>query len=108
MTFVNNKEMGDVKFKAIRTDEDANVVLQSEVVFWTHQTNTIFNIVHMHLNDGSEDTTVDVEYASFVGVLDLRKCNFGTDKMGRKLRYKIMVKDMKIFAVLYNTGASIE
>lgn len=50
----------------------------SQVVFWTHRIGSVFNIVHVHLNDRSEDTTIDVEYIKNKEY-DLREINFGKD-----------------------------
>mgnify|MGYP006122439713 CR=1 FL=1 len=33
---------------------------------------------------------------------------FKKDAMGKPLRYKILIKNEKIFAVLYNNGSTIE
>jgi hypothetical protein len=67
----------------------------------------MLNIVHVHLNDSSEDVTIDVAYMDKGTKVDDFKV-FGKDATGRVLRYKILVKDMKIFHVLYNTGDSFE
>ena len=67
----------------------------------------MLNIVHVHLNDSSEDVTIDVTYMEKGAKVDDFK-QFGQDAAGRVLRYKILVKDMKIFHVLYNTGDSVE
>jgi len=40
--------------------------------------------------------------------MDFSKEEFKTDETGQKLRYKILVKDDQVFAVLYNTGKTID
>ena len=39
---------------------------------------------------------------------DFSNEEFKTDETGQKLRYKILVKNDEVFAVLYNTGKMIE
>ena len=67
----------------------------------------------MHLNDTSDEVTMDVKYLSAKEVASITDGNysylkFEKDVAGRVLRYKVCVFDMKIHSVLYNTGSSIE
>lgn len=63
----------------------------------------MLNILHIHLNDQSDEVTVDVSYmAEGQTIKDFYE--FGNDATGRPLRYKVLVSDMKIKHVLYNTG----
>ena len=63
--------------------------------------------MHVHLNDKAESTSLDVVYLNR-GETREDHIEFKTDEMGVVLRYKILVKDLAIFEVLYNTGSSIE
>ena len=67
----------------------------------------ILNVIHAHLNDKAESTSLDVVYLNRGETREDHK-EFKTDEMGVVLRYKILVKDLAIFEVLYNTGSSIE
>ena len=72
----------------------------------------MLNIVHIHVNDTSDSVAFEVKYlknseysdSSKAQVFDFSKENFSVDETGQKLRYKVLVKDEAVFAVLYNTG----
>jgi len=67
----------------------------------------MLNIVHVHLNDMGDEATVEVDYMTEgQKIEDFHK--FDLDISGRPLRYKIIVADMKISCILYNTGKSVE
>jgi len=76
----------------------------------------MLNIVHIHVNDTSDSVAFEVKYlknseysdSSKAQVFDFSKENFSVDETGQKLRYKVLVKDEAVFAVLYNTGQSVE
>ena len=70
------------------------------------------------MNDISDEVTLDVRYLEETEgeryknnmlhyKLEKRE-TFELDSTGRPLRYKILVYDMRVLAVLYNTGESIE
>jgi hypothetical protein len=63
----------------------------------------MLNIIHLHVNDTSEDVTFDVAYMHEGESLEDFK-TFSVDIAGRPLRYKILVKDMSIHKILYNDG----
>lgn len=63
----------------------------------------MLNIVHAHVNDMSDEVTLEVEYMGDDSRLSDYE-EFKTDVTGQILRYKILVKDQKIFTVLYNEG----
>jgi hypothetical protein len=70
--------------------------------------------VHIHLNDTSDEAAVDVSYVTAEEDLilldkgDFTNQKFEKDAAGVVMRYKILVHDQKVKAVLYNTGKSIE
>ena len=99
--------MGGVQFKAILMDQGAGFQQNSTVQIWTSHNDKIFNIVHIHVNDCSEEVPIDVQYLA-AHDYKVRDIPFGKDFSGRHLRYKILVHDWKIRDVLYNTGSSIE
>ena len=99
--------MGEVKFKAIQIDSDAGFQLNSTFQIWTNHNNKIFNIIHIHVNDCSEEVPIDVQYLNQYEYR-IKDIPFGYDMAGRSLRYKILVYDWKIRDVLYNSGSTIE
>merc|ERR1712048_1482289 len=111
---VHNRQLGPVRYKAIKLDDSAGYVVNSIIQIWTHQFKPqILNILHMHVNDTSDEVSLDVRYVMPEEKEKIEKDNFTDEKFdndvsGRPLRYKILVHNMTIWAVLYNTGSSIE
>jgi hypothetical protein len=64
--------------------------------------------MHFHLEDISEEIPVDIIYILPNQTAEEYKTDFGTDHMGRTLRYKIVVKDGSVDTILYNTGNEVE
>ena len=67
----------------------------------------ILNIIHVHLSDMSDFTSLDVVYLK-KGETKENHMEFKEDEMGVMLRYKILVKNLTISEILYNTGSSVE
>lgn len=67
----------------------------------------ILNIIHIHLSDMGEQTSLDIVYLK-KGESQDDHMEFGVDEMGITLRYRILVKNLTIFQILYNTGSSVE
>lgn len=59
------------------------------------------------LSDMSESTSLDVVYLKR-GETRQNHMEFTTDEMGVMLRYRILVKNLAIHEILYNTGSSVE
>lgn len=74
---------------------------------WTHHDQKVFNIVHLHLNDTSDQVPIDVQYLDS-HTYSIKDISFTKDVSGQVLRYKILVHDWKIRDVLYNNGSSVE
>lgn len=55
----------------------------------------------------SDFTSIDVIYLKKGETRD-QHMEFGVDEMGTILRYKILVKNLAVHEILYNTGSSIE
>jgi hypothetical protein len=98
----------------------------------------MLNLIHSHLNDSSDDVTFDVVHMtpkkdkneSGLEVVNLgggqislesnkreaeefeeeleEYTEFKKDIHGRPLRYKVLVRDLAIKQILYNTGNSVE
>lgn len=66
----------------------------------------MLNLLHIHLNDTSDQVTVDVEYMQdHQGIQDFKE--FKVDYTGQILRYKILVRDQGVYRVLYNSGTGV-
>ena len=63
----------------------------------------LLNILHIHFNDTNEDVSLDTVYMEDGQTKD-DHLEFKTDVTGMPLRYKILIKDMAIYKILYNTG----
>ena len=60
---VSNRQFGDIVFKAIKLDASSGYVMGSIMKLWTTQLGPeVLNIIHIHLNDTSDEATVDVQY----------------------------------------------
>lgn len=105
---IRHKSLGLVKFVSQKIDEECGYVSGSKlVVFTSEYKEDMLNIIHVHLNDMSEEVTLDVAYMSEGQSLkDFEE--FSVDVTGQILRYKIIAKNMKIFTILYNTGKGVE
>ena len=100
--------MGDVQFRPILIEQGAGLQSHSLIKLWTYNhDNKIFNIVHMHVNDTSDEVPIDVQYLEKHDY-NVKEISFKKDIMGVALRYKILVHDFKIRDVLYNNGTQIE
>ena len=88
-------------------DSDAGFQLNSTIQIWTSHNHKIFNIIHIHVNDCSDEVPIDVQYLTQHDY-KVKDIPFGFDIAGRHLRYKILVYDWKIRDVLYHNGSSIE
>lgn len=59
ITEVINKEYGKIQFSALLIDQEASYVLGSKItVYTTIYRPNMLNIVHVHLNDMSDEATV--------------------------------------------------
>jgi len=67
----------------------------------------VYNLLHMHVEDTSSSVTIDVVTMGENETINDHKI-FGKDATGRPLRYKILIKNNKVFNVLYNTGSKAE
>lgn len=99
--------MGEVKFRAMCIDEGAGYASNSLFQLWTHHNFKLFNIIHIHLNDTSDEVPIDVQYLPSY-TYNIKDIQFKKDISGTPLRYKILVYDWKIRDVIYNSGSCIE
>lgn len=86
--------------------EKTGYVNGSTVEIWTQVDQSdaaleTLNILHIHVNDTSDQVTFDVAYMHEGESLS-QFMDFSKDLQGRPLKYKIIAKDAKVHAVLYN------
>lgn len=61
-------------------------------IFTAEYSSTLFNILHVHVNDTSEEVVLEVDYMADDQTLEDFK-EFKVDQAGRVLRYRVLVKD---------------
>ena len=70
-------------------------------VYTTLYSKDILNILHIHLNDTSQEITIDSEFLEKdENVLNHKV--FLEDVTGKKLTYKLIFKDYKLMKIFYN------
>lgn len=86
-------------------NEKYGYVAGTTVEIWTQMIDfETINIIHFHVNDTSDEVTLSVSYMhEGEEMKDFMK--FGKDLQGRALKYKIIVKDCKIFSLLYKESS---
>jgi hypothetical protein len=107
---VRNKESGSqILFEAIlikenQTGKFTGLVSTSVMKVYTALYNKdIINILHIHLNDTSEEITVDSTFLQR-GQSVADEKNFPVDYMGKKLNYKFIFRDYKLITIFYNVS----
>ena len=72
-------------------------------VYTTLYSKDILNILHIHLNDTSQEITIDsVFLEKDENVLNHKV--FTTDSMGKRLAYKLIFKDYRLVKIFYSVG----
>ena len=107
ITKVTNKQDGDVRFEAVKVDTDCGFVTSSIVELYTSNLSPgIFNIVHIHVDDMSEEIPIEAVYV--LPEQDSAEYHeFNVDARGVQLRYKVLVQEGKVRTVLYNPGGGV-
>ena len=72
-------------------------------VYTTLYSKDILNILHIHLNDTSEEITIDSEFLERDEDILNHKV-FLNDVTGKKLTYKLIFKDYKLLKIYYNVS----
>ena len=105
---VSHNQDGNVKFEGQIIDQDVGYVAHSVIEVFTNEVSpNVLNLMHIHLEDMSEEIPIEIVYILPDQTWQDYK-DFSTDHLGRELRYKIIVRDSMINAILLNTGAGIE
>ena len=76
------------------------VASSSIKVYTTLYSKDILNILHIHLNDTSQEITIDSEFLEKDENILNHKI-FTTDAMGKRLTYKLLFKDYRLIKVYY-------
>jgi hypothetical protein len=107
---VRNKESGStIYFEAIlikenQTGKFTGLVSTSVMKVYTALYNKdVINVIHVHLNDTSEEITVDSTFLQRGHSVTDEK-HFPEDYMGKKLNYKFIFRDYKLLKVYYNVS----
>ena len=104
---IRNKMLGtEVMFHDLTLNELQGYVPGTVMEIWTQLVDgETLNIVHLHVNDTSDEVTLDVAYMhSDELITDFME--FKTDASGKALKYKIIVNDCQVLTVLYNDEAA--
>ena len=101
---IENRQYGPIKYHEVNVDIECGYVTGSVVKIFTNEHEKgMLNILHVHIEDMSDEVTLEVLYMGDGEKVSLYE-EFKADVTGRTLRYKILVRDQHIFKVLYNQG----
>lgn len=114
---------GPVQYKCIQIDSSVGYLLGTTMriysSIYTHERSgtKMLNIIHCHLNDKDEEVSIETVHMKVVRKSEQEKpiddkayepyMEFKNDMMGKPLKYKIMVRDLVVQKILYNTGNSV-
>ncbi|PCI27051.1 hypothetical protein COB52_05455 [Candidatus Kaiserbacteria bacterium] len=107
ITNIINRKYGAIIFKQTKIDSDVNFMFGSQqmTIYTSEHQQNIINIVHIQLDDMGDTVSIKAEYMQEgTDVGDYTKDSKEKDAAGQILRYLILIKEDKIFKVMYNTG----
>ena len=107
ITHITSRQLHtEIRFYDMTLNDIQGYVEGTILDIWTQQIDEeTLNIVHIHVNDTSDQVTFDIAYMH--DGEDISKFEqFSVDVSGRPLRYKILVKDQLIFKVLYHDDSN--
>ena len=108
ITEIVNKADGAVQFSTILVSEDCGLVHDSVIeIFSSEISSHILNVLHFHIEDMKTEIPIEAIYI-LSSQTPAEYEDWTKDAFGRELRYKLIVKNGKIEAVLYNTGSTTE
>jgi len=119
-----NLELSENKIKEVRTKDNNSLVyfeailIKEEIdkklnilistsslkVYTSLYNKDIVNIIHMHLNDTSEEIALDSVFLEKNDDI-LKHKNFEVDYRGKKLNYKLLFRDYKLVKIFYNVSS---
>jgi hypothetical protein len=119
-----NLELSENKIKEVRTKDNNSLVyfeailIKEEIdkklnilistsslkVYTSLYNKDIVNILHMHLNDTSEEIALDSVFLEKNEDI-LKHKNFEVDYRGKKLNYKLLFRDYKLIKIFYNVSS---
>lgn len=101
----NRKLNTEIKFHDMNLQEKEGYVQDSIMEIWSQKIDDeTLNIVHIHVNDTSEEVTLDIAYMHPGEKIEQHQ-QFKVDLSGKPLKYKIIVKDAEVYKVYYNSVA---
>jgi len=90
---IENRRFGPIKYHEVNVDLECGYVQGSIVKIYSNEhAQGMLNILHVHVNDMSEQVTLEVAYMGDGETLASYQ-EFKTDVTGRTLRYKVLVRD---------------
>ena len=102
---VNRALRTEILFHDLVLNERYGYVAGTKVDIWTQVIDfETINIIHFHVNDTSDEVTLSVSYMHEEEEMK-DFMTFGNDLQGRPLKYKVIVKDCKVFALLHKESA---
>jgi len=106
---VQHRIDGPVLFNATEIDLDCGLVQRGCARAFTQRLgDEVFNIIHLHIDDTNHNLPIDVVYLDDdCETIPEDKLQFTSDQMGVMLRYKLFIKQGKIFRLVYNEGEGL-
>lgn len=106
----NGSNSLSVIFEAILIKEESGNKLMGFIstsslkVYTTLYNKDIVNIIHIHLNDTSEEIAVESVFLDKKDSVSDYK-HFNVDSLGKKLNYKFLFRDYKLVKIFYNLSS---
>lgn len=100
----NNVNKNNIAINNLNKKNNLGLISSSLIkVYTTLHSKDILNILHVHLNDTSEEITIDTAFIDKEEkIKDYKK--FEVDIMGNKLTYKFIFKENNLVKIFYNVS----
>ncbi|CDW89825.1 UNKNOWN [Stylonychia lemnae] len=107
-TSIINKSFGGIKTRAIRVGSEFNAIRSPTISIYTsNYSDTALNIFHIHLSDHSEKKQI-LQAVYIRDDQSIEDFEAWQDQNREISRYKIVIQQQKIIAVLYNGEKGVE
>ncbi|CDW79446.1 UNKNOWN [Stylonychia lemnae] len=99
---ITNKIHGAVKSEAVRVDQLSK---SNHVTVYTNEiSSNVLNIIHINVEVANDQIILEFLYANQdQDIKDFQ--DFKSDENAKTAQYKIIIKDQRIFAILYSNGS---